>query len=396
MATEAGEIGPSERTPFYNNPRVRGVLYQFVLVLALIWVVAVLAMNASANLQAQRIATGFGFLDSTAGFGVSQSLIPYNETDTYARVFLVGLLNTLLVAVLGIALATVFGFAVGIARLSSNWIVARLAGAYVELMRNLPLLFWILFWYLAVLGTLPPPRQSISILDEIYLNNRGIILPQPSLGDGAGYVLAALLAAAVASLVVRAWARRRQQATGAQFPVLWVSLALLVGLPLLAALTTGGPVRFTRPELRGFNFVGGVRIIPEFAALLVALATYTAAFIAEIVRAGVLAVPRGQREAAYSLGLRPSPALRLVVMPQALRVIVPPLTSQYLNVTKNTSLGVGIGYPDLFAVFAGTALNQTGQAIEILSITMAVYLLISLATSLLMNWYNASVRVTER
>jgi len=297
---------------------------------------------------------------------------------------------------LGIILATILGFAVGIARLSSNWLLARLAGGYVELIRNLPLLFQILFWYLAVLGTLPGPRQSISIFGEIFLNNRGVILPEPMIGSGAGYVLGALVIAIIGAMAVRSWAKRRQQATGRQFPIGWVALVLVVGLPLAVMIATGFPIRFSRPELRGFNFVGGVRLIPEFAALLIALATYTAAFIAEIVRAGILAVPRAQKEAAYSLGLRPSLALRLVVVPQALRVIIPPLTSQYLNVTKNTSLGVGIGYPDLFAVFAGTTLNQTGQAIEILAITMSVYLLLSLITSLLMNIYNARVLLHER
>jgi general L-amino acid transport system permease protein len=396
MATGPAEAKPSERVPFYNNPRVRAAFYQIALLGALAWLGYEFAANAKANLQAQRIATGFGFLDSTAGFGISQTLIPYSETDSYGRVFLVGLLNTLLVAVLGIIFATILGFVVGIARLSSNWLVAHFAAGYVELIRNLPLLFQILFWYLAVLGTLPGPRQSISIFGEIYLNNRGIILPEPIIGAGAEYVLAAFVIAVVAAMAIRRWARRRQQATGRQFPTVWVALTLIIGLPGIVLIATGFPIRFASPELRGFNFVGGVRIIPEFAALLVALVTYTAAFIAEIVRAGILAVPRGQKEAAFSLGLSPSLTLRLVVVPQALRVIIPPLTSQYLNVTKNTSLGVGVGYPDLFAVFAGTTLNQTGQAIEILAITMSVYLLISLITSLLMNIYNARVRVIER
>jgi general L-amino acid transport system permease protein len=396
MATGSAEQEPSKPVPLHNNPKFRAILYQVLLVAGVAALGYVFAANASANLQAQRIATGFGFLDSTAGFGVSQSLIAYSETDTYGRLFLVGLLNTLLVALLGIILATILGFAVGIARLSSNWLLARLAGGYVELIRNLPLLFQILFWYLAVLGTLPGPRQSISIFGEIFLNNRGVILPEPMIGSGAGYVLGALVIAIIGAMAVRSWAKRRQQATGRQFPIGWVALVLVVGLPLAVMIATGFPIRFSRPELRGFNFVGGVRLIPEFAALLIALATYTAAFIAEIVRAGILAVPRAQKEAAYSLGLRPSLALRLVVVPQALRVIIPPLTSQYLNVTKNTSLGVGIGYPDLFAVFAGTTLNQTGQAIEILAITMSVYLLLSLITSLLMNIYNARVLLHER
>jgi general L-amino acid transport system permease protein len=293
-------------------------------------------------------------------------------------------------------LATILGFFVGIARLSRNWLVARLAGGYVELIRNLPLLFQLLFWYLAVLGTLPGPRQSISLFGEIFLNNRGMIVPAPVVGEGTGAVIAVFALSVIATLALRVWAKRRQMRTGRQFPLFWTGLALLAGPPLVALVALGFPIRFESPELRGFNFVGGVRLLPEFIALLVALTTYTAAFIAEVVRAGVLAVPRGQTEAAFALGLRRGLALRLIVVPQALRVIVPPLTNQYLNLTKNSSLAVAVGYPDLFAVFAGTALHQTGQAIEIIAITMAVYLAISLITSALMNWYNARIQVAER
>jgi general L-amino acid transport system permease protein len=293
-------------------------------------------------------------------------------------------------------LATILGFLVGLGRLSRNWLVARLAGGYVELIRNLPLLFQLLFWYLAVLGTLPSPRQSISLFGEIFLNNRGIIVPAPVAGEGSGAVIAVFALSVTATLALRVWAKRRQMRTGRQFPLFWAGLALLVGPPLVALVAMGFPIRFESPELRGFNFVGGVRLLPEFIALLVALTTYTAAFIAEVVRAGVLAVPRGQTEAALALGLRRGLSLRLIVVPQALRVIVPPLTNQYLNLTKNSSLAVAVGYPDLFAVFAGTALHQTGQAIEIIAITMAVYLAISLITSALMNWYNARIQVAER
>jgi general L-amino acid transport system permease protein len=322
---------------------------------------------------------------------------------------------------------------VGIARLSPNWLVARLGGGYVEIIRNLPLLFQILFWYLAVLGTLPGPRQSLGlglqpvvtrIADalewlqrlgipsalaqgcrslaqwigppEIYLNNRGLIVPSPIFGDGAGVVIAMLAIAILAAIGIRVWARRRQQRTGQQFPVGWAALGLIVGLPFAALVVQGYPISFEQPQLRGFNFVGGARLLPEFVALLFALTTYTAAYIGEIVRAGILAVPRGQTEAALALGLRRSLGLRLIVVPQALRVIVPPLTNQYLNLTKNSTLAVAVGYPDLVAVFAGTALNQTGQAIEIIAMTMAVYLVISLITSALMNWYNAHIRVAER
>ncbi|HEX2353551.1 MAG TPA: amino acid ABC transporter permease [Xanthobacteraceae bacterium] len=380
----------------YNRPKIRAVFYQFVLLATVVWLGYEFALNAKANLDALKIASGFGFLDNTAGFAVNQSLIPYNESDTYGRVFLVGLLNTLLVAGIGIVLATILGFFIGIARLSPNWLLARLAGGYVELIRNLPLLFQLLFWYLAVLGTLPGPRQSISLFGEIFLNNRGIIVPAPVAGKGAGAVVAVFAVSVIAIVALKLWARRLQIRTGRQVPLLWTCLALLVVPSLLALIATGFPIGFERPELRGFNFVGGIRLLPEFVALVVALTTYTAAFIAEVVRAGLLAVPRGQSEAASALGLRRGLTLRLIIVPQALRVIVPPLTNQYLNLTKNSSLAVAIGYPDLFAVFAGTTLHQTGQAIEIIAITMAVYLAISLITSALMNWYNAHIRIAER
>jgi general L-amino acid transport system permease protein len=380
----------------YNRPKIRAVCYQLLLVAAVLWLGFEFALNAKANLDAQGITSGFGFLENTAGFAVNQSLIPYNESDTYGRVFLVGLLNTLLVAGIGIVLATILGFAIGIARLSPNWLLARLAAGYVELIRNLPLLFQILFWYLAVLGTLPPPRQSISLFGEIFLNNRGIIVPAPVAVKGAGLVVAVFAASVTATIALRLWAGRLQARTGRQIPLVWSCLALLIVPALIALIAAGWPIGFEAPELRGFNFVGGIRLLPEFVALLVALTTYTAAFIAEIVRAGLLAVPRGQGEAASALGLRRGLTLRLIVLPQALRVIVPPLTNQYLNLTKNSSLAVAVGYPDLFAVFAGTTLHQTGQAIEIIAMTMGVYLAISLITSALMNLYNAHIRIAER
>ena len=412
---------------------MRAAVYQLVLLAAVLWLGYHFVLNAKLNLDALKITSGFGFLDHTAGFSINQSLISYHEADTYGRVFLVGLLNTLLVAALGIVLATMLGFVIGIARLSPNWLVARLAGGYVELIRNLPLLFQLLFWYLAVLGTLPGPRQSIGIgwqpivarvadalewlqryglpaaagrwgrslaetigAPEVYLNSRGLFVPRPIFSEGAEFVGAAFLLAIVAAIGLRLWAVRRRERTGVQFPVVWATLGLIVGMPIATLAVLGFPIGFERPELQRFNIVGGVRLFPEFVALLFALTTYTAAFIAEVVRAGISAVPRGQTEAALALGLRRGLMLRLVIVPQALRVIVPPLTNQYLNLTKNSSLAVAIGYPDLVAVFAGTALNQTGQAIEIIAITMAVYLSISLVTSALMNWYNARIRLTER
>jgi general L-amino acid transport system permease protein len=376
------------------NPRIRSGAYQALLIAAVVWLVLEVVLNARANLS-NRV-SGFAFLGHSANFGINQTLIPYDESSTYARVFLVGLLNTLLLAGLGIAFATVLGFLVGIGRLSSNWLVARIAGGYVELIRNLPLLFQILFWYLGVLSVLPPPRQSLPIFGVMFLSNRGLAVPTLQPGEGMIYVAAAFALGLAATIAEGVRLKRLRERTGRQVSLAWRAVALLIGAPLLIFVAAGLPLSLEVPRLQGFNFVGGVRMIPEFLALLIALTTYTAAFIAEVVRAGILAVPRGQIEAAAALGLRQGQVLRFVLIPQALRIIVPPLTNQYLNLTKNTSLGTAIGYPDLFAVFAGTAANQTGQPIEIIGITMLVYLTLSLGTSALMNWYNARVRVTER
>jgi general L-amino acid transport system permease protein len=398
MRRQSGDGGVETPAPvaLIYNPRVRSALYQLALVLALAWLSYQFALNAAVNLGARNIASGLGFLDNTAGFGINQSLIPYDQTDTYGRAFLVGLLNTLLVSGIGIVLATLLGFAVGIGRLSSNWLVARIAGGYVELIRNLPLLFQILFWYLAVLSSLPGPRQSLSILGSIFINNRGFVVPALRPAEGFVYVVAAFGFGLLATIALAVWAKRVRDRTGRQISVLARGTALIVGLPLATFVAAGMPIEVDLPRIAGFNFIGGTRVIPEFAALLVALSTYTASFIAEIVRAGILAVPRGQTEAGLALGLRRGQLMRLILMPQALKIIVPPLTNQYLNLTKNSSLAVAIGYPDLFAVFAGTTLNQTSQAIEIIAITMAVYLSLSLITSLLMNWYNSRVRLRER
>jgi general L-amino acid transport system permease protein len=364
-----------------------GFALQILFVAVLAWIAYEIVANARANLEAQRITSGFGFMANTAGFDVSQALIPYSGSDTYTRVFFVGLLNTLLVAVIGIFFATIIGFLVGLGRLSPNWLLSRVAGAYVELIRNLPLLFQILFWYLAVLATLPNPRQSISLFGSFFLSNRGFVIPKPIGHEGLTAFVIAIVIAIAASLALRSYARRLLFQSGKLLRIWPYVLGLLIGLPLLTALVFGKPVTFEIPELKGFNFSGGSRVIPEFVALTVALSTYTAAFIAEIVRAGVLSVHKGQMEAGSSLGLSRGSTLRLIVVPQALRVILPPLTNQYLNLTKNSSLAVGIGYPDLFSVFAGTTLSQTGQAIEIIAITMGVYLLISLVTSAIMSFY---------
>jgi general L-amino acid transport system permease protein len=364
-----------------------GFVLQILFVAVLVWLVYEIVSNASENLKAQRITAGFGFLENTAGFDVSQNLIPYSGSDTYTRVFFVGLLNTLLVSAVGIFFATVIGFIVALGRLSPNWLLARIATGYVELVRNLPLLFQILFWYLAVLAALPGPRQSISLFGIFFLNNRGLIIPKPIGEPGfEPFVLAGLIAIGV-SIALWRYSRRQLFQHGKMIRVWPYVLGLLVGLPLANVLIFGVPVAFELPVLKGFNFAGGSRVIPEFVALTLALSTYTAAFIAEIVRAGILSVHKGQMEAGASLGLQRGPVLRLIVIPQALRVILPPLTNQYLNLTKNSSLAVAIGYPDLVSVFAGTTLSQTGQAIEIIGITMGVYLLISLVTSAIMSFY---------
>ena len=364
-----------------------GFVVQLLFVAALGWIVSEIVGNARANLQAQRITAGFGFLANTAGFDVSQNLIPYSGSDSYTRVFLVGLLNTLLVSVIGIFFATLIGFLVALGRLSPNWLLSRVCSGYVELVRNLPLLFQILFWYLAVLAALPNPRQSISILDSFFLNNRGLVMPKPVGSPGFDAFAAVLLLAIIVAIALWRYARRQLFRRGKVIKVWPTALGLIVGLPLLTALVSGAPVTFEVPALKGFNFAGGSRVIPEFVALTLALSTYTAAFIAEIVRAGILSVDKGQMEAGSSLGLQRGAVLRLIVVPQALRVILPPLTNQYLNLTKNSSLAVAIGYPDLVSVFAGTTLSQTGQAIEIIGITMGVYLLISLITSAVMSFY---------
>jgi general L-amino acid transport system permease protein len=365
----------------------RGFFVQILFVAALAWIGYEIAANARANLETQRITSGFEFLKNTAGFDVSQNLIPYSGSDPYTRVLLVGLLNTLVVSIIGIFFATVIGFLVALGRLSPNWLLSRISGGYVELLRNLPVLFQILFWYLAVLAALPNPRQSIALFGSFFLSNRGFVIPKPIGTAGFEPFAVAVLIGIVASWLWRRYARRQLFDSGRMIRIWPYVVGSLIGLPLVTSLVFGAPVTFEIPELKGFNFSGGSRLIPEFVALTLALSTYTAAFIAEIVRAGILSVHRGQMEAGASLGLSRGATLRLIVVPQALRVILPPLTNQYLNLTKNSSLAVAIGYPDLVSVFAGTTLSQTGQAIEIIGITMGVYLLISLVTSAIMSFY---------
>jgi general L-amino acid transport system permease protein len=381
---------------WWYDRRLRGWLAQAALVAAIAVACAYVAGNTVENLQRQGIASGFAFFSSEAGFGILQSLIDYDETATYGRAFLVGLLNTLLVAGVGIVLATLIGFVMGVARLSSNWLVARLAALYIEAVRNVPLLLQLFFWYFGVLRALPSPRDSVNLFDAVFLNIRGLYLPSVLAEPGFEWLVAAVAAGFGVAATVAWWARRRRLRTGKPFPSLRVALSGVIGLPLLAAWITGFPLRFEYPELSGFNFVGGLVLVPEFVALVLALSIYTGAFIAEIARAGILSVSRGQTEAALALGLSPRLTLRLVVIPQALRVIIPPLTSQYLNLTKNSSLAAAIAYPELVSVFAGTVLNQTGQAIEVIAITMAVYLTISLLIAGFMNFYNRRMALVER
>lgn len=393
MARE--RTGPP-RAALLDDPKFRGIVYQILLCLLIALAAAAVVRNVTENLARNRITSGFGFLDQTAGFDISQTLIDYSvQTSTYGRAFWVGLLNTLLIAGLGIVLATVWGFVIGIARLSRNWLVANVARSYVELIRNIPLLLQLLFWYNAVLKALPEMRESI-VFGGAVLNNRGLFLPQPNFGPGTGLVALAFVIGIASALGLRLAAKRRLERTGQTIPVFGSSLALVIGLPVIAFLLAGAEVRLVHPELGRFNVRGGVEILPEFGALLFGLVVYTAAFIAEVVRAGLLSVSRGQTEAAAALGLRRRQILNLIVIPQAKRVIIPPLTNQYLNLTKNSSLAVAIGYPDFVQIFTGTVLNQTGQAVEVVVITLAVYLALSLTTSAAMNWYNARVAYVGR
>jgi general L-amino acid transport system permease protein len=395
-------VQSSTRTSLWRNEFVRSIILQVLVGVVLLAVVLFFVHNTAVNLQKRGIASGFDFLSGTSGFDISISLIPYTLQSTYGRAFLVSLLNTLLVSAIGIVLATIIGFIVGIARLSKNFLVAALAAAYVDVIRNIPLLAQIIFWYFGVLTSLPGVKQSLKVFkisDDssiFYLNTRGLYMPAPILEPGFWLIAAAFIVGIVTTIILARWAKRRQDLTGQQFPVFWTGLGLIVGFPILKGLVGGFHVAWSMPQLQGFNFVGGMDILPEFVALLLALSIYTAAFIAENVRGGIQAISHGQTEAALALGLRGTQTTRLVILPQALRIIVPPLTSQFLNLTKNSSLAVVIGYPELVSVFMGTVLNQTGQAVEAIAITMSVYLVISLVISAFMNWYNRHIALVER
>ncbi|MCG7199300.1 amino acid ABC transporter permease [Marinobacter pelagius] len=395
MKKQTIDSRPAGPKPWYD-PRVRSLFFQAVVIAFVFWGGWTLVDNTLSNMESRGISTGFGFLDESAGFAIIMSLVPYDATMSYGRTFWVGLTNTLLVSAMGVVAATILGFLIGVARLSNNWLVAKISLVYIEVIRNIPLLLQIFFWYFAVLSNLPSPRQSVDVGGTVFLNNRGLYLPEPLTQDGFGLVWGAIIVAIVAVVGLKRWAKRRQLATGEIFPTFRVGLAIVVLLPVLAYFVAGQPLVWDIPALKGFNFGGGITLIPELAALWIALSLYTASFIAEIVRSGILSVSKGQTEAAHALGLPNGLTLRLVVIPQAMRVIIPPLTSQYLNLVKNSSLATAIGYPDLVAVFMGTTLNQTGQAVEVVAITMAVYLTISLLISLFMNIYNRAVAIKER
>lgn len=380
----------------FSHPAVRAWLFQVIAIIAVVLIAVYLIHNTITNLNNRGITSGFAFLDRSAGFGIVQHLIDYQEGDTYGRVFVVGLLNTLLVSALCIVFASILGFFIGLARLSENWLLRKLSTFYIETFRNIPPLLQIFFWYFAVLRNLPGPRQAIDALDLFFLSNRGLYIPSPQPGEGLYAFIAALVIALALSAAMFRYNRKHRFKTG-QLRKTWPTAAILIiGLPLLTHWLFGAALHWDIPQLRGFNFQGGMVLIPELAALTLALSIYTSAFIAEIIRAGIQAVPYGQHEAARSLGLPHTVTLRQVIIPQALRVIIPPLTSQYLNIVKNSSLAAAIGYPDMVSLFAGTVLNQTGQAIETIAITMSVYLIISLVISLLMNLYNRRIALVER
>ena len=388
------ETGGLEVRRLWTDERSRGIIFQFLVVLGLAIFIAFIVSNTIANLQQAGLASGFGFLDDPAFFDINQRLIEYTSQSTFGRALVVGLLNTILVAALGIIAATLIGFTAGVMRLSHNWILSRLVTTYVEFTRNVPVLLQIIFWWTVLTG-LPKVRDSLSIGDALFLNNRGLRMPSPVLESGFTWVFAAFVVGIIAAVIIGKWAKRRQDESGQTFPMLWVGLALIVGLPVIVHFILGQPLSWDVPERRRFNFDGGFNVTPELIALWFALSTYTGAFISENVRAGILAVSKGQSEAAFALGLRPNQTMRMIIIPQALRVIIPPLTSQYLNLTKNSSLAIAIGYQDLVSI-GGTILNQSGQALEVVGIWMAVYLSLSLLTSGYMNWYNKRIALVER
>jgi len=385
-----------QRSFSLNDPVVRGVIYQVVVAILVVGFLVWIVNNTAINLKAQNKTSGFDFLWKTSGFDISFSLFPFDRTSFYWEAFLVGLTNTILVALVGIVLATILGFTIGIARLSSNYLISRLATVYVETIRNIPLLLQLFFWYFAVLKAMPAVRNSIALPLDTFINQRGLFVPKPVFDDQFIWIWVALAICIVGWFLVSRWARQRLEQTGKRFPVFLAGLGGTIVFVAIVWLVSGAAVTFDPPVLNRFNFKGGVELPPELVALAFGLTIYTASFIAETVRGGIQSVSHGQTEAAQALGLKENDRLRLVIVPQAMRVIIPPLTSQYLNLTKNSSLGAAIGYPELVNVFTGTTLNQTGRAIEVIALTMLVYLILSLSTSAIMNWYNARVALVER
>lgn len=394
-AMNADKGGTSLGALIYN-PKVRSYGFQIFALVAFVLFVWVIGSNVATNLARSNTASGFGFLNGRSGFDIGDTLIEYSSNSTYGRAILVGFLNTILVAVIGIITATILGFIVGIGRLSKNWLIARISTVYVEVFRNLPPLLVIFFWYSGVLRALPGVREAIELPLDVFLSNRGLTFPKPIWADGSFYyILASLVVAIIASVIIAKIAKKKQMETGQRTPVLPINALLIIGLPLATFFALGSPLSFDVPVAGRFNLSGGATILPEFFALYLALSFYTAAFIAEIIRSGIKGVPHGQTEASTALGISPRHTTRLVVVPQAMRIIIPPLTSQYLNLTKNSSLGVAIGYPELVST-GGTTMNQTGQAVEVVAIWMVVYLSISIATSIFMNWFNARMALVER
>ncbi len=381
---------------FLRDRKIRGYLFQLITIIGVVAFLWYIGVNTSHNIEQRGIKTGFGFLNSTAGFGINDSPIPYSPSDTYGRVFLVGLLNTLIVSFVAIVLSTILGIIIGVFRLSENWMIKKLSATYIEIFRNIPILLQILFWYNVVLRSLPSPRHSIDLFGKIFINNRGVYVPKPTWDATSISMVVSIFIIVIFIFFLNKWANKRQELTGKEFPVLPVSIILLIIAPVLAYFIGGANLNFSYPHLRGFNFQGGKQYYPEFVALALAISVYTATFIAEAVRSGIEAVPKGQKEAAASLGLSSYQSLKLVILPQAIRIAIPPIINQYLNVVKNSSLATAIGYPELVTVFAGTTLNQTGQAIEIIAITMLVYLIISLFVSAILNWINFKMKIKER
>lgn len=387
--------GTTEKVPFWLDPQKRSIMAQIGVMMMFGLLVWYLVSNTLGNLEKQSIATGFGFLSKESAFEIGESLISYSAADTYAKALLVGVLNTLKVALIGIVISIILGAFIGTARLSGNWLVSKLAGIYIEVMQDIPVLLQLFFWYTIFYGTFPSPRQALNPIKGLFICNRGVVFAVPDANPAHKYIFLAFVLGCVLVYFVGKWAKNRQERTGKSFPMFRLSVVFLIGPPLLTWVVLGAPSRMNFPELQGFNFEGGMTLSPEFMALLLGLVLYTAAFVAEVVRAGIQSVDKGQREAATSIGLKPAQVLSLVILPQALRVIMPPLTSQMLNLTKNSSLAVAIGYPDFVSV-ANTTINQTGQSIEGVALIMAVYLIFSLSTSVFMNWYNKRVSLVER